>query len=48
MTAEKSAPFRSFLPRQLPPGLTPLDLAILNQVELDEPVPRGKKLKLPR
>jgi predicted Zn-dependent protease len=48
VTAQKNGPFRSFLPSQMPPGLTPLDLAILNQVELDEPIPRGKLLKLPR
>jgi predicted Zn-dependent protease len=48
VTADKSAPFRSWLPAQMPAGLTPLDLAILNQVELDEPIPQGSKLKLPR
>lgn len=47
VTADKNAPFREFLPEQLPPGIHPLDLAILNQVELDEPIPIGKKLKLP-
>jgi hypothetical protein len=46
--ADRNAPFRQFLSEQLPPGMNPLDLAILNQVELDDPIPRGKKLKLPR
>jgi predicted Zn-dependent protease len=48
VAADTSAPFREFLPEQLPPGFDPLDLAILNQVELDEPIPQGKRLKLPR
>lgn len=43
----KAAPFRSFLPADLPPGLTPDNLAILNQVELDESISVGRRLKLP-
>jgi predicted Zn-dependent protease len=48
VAADKGAPFRTFIPAELPHGMTPLDLAILNQVELDEPIPQGKKLKLLR
>jgi predicted Zn-dependent protease len=48
VVADRQAPFREFLPQQLPAGFDPLDLAIINQVELDEPIPQGKRLKLPR
>jgi predicted Zn-dependent protease len=48
VAAGMNAPFREFLPEQLPPGFESVDLAILNQVELDEPIPKGKRLKLPR
>lgn len=44
----ESAPFRSFLPNRLPMGIEPLDVAILNQVELDEAIPRGRTLKIPK
>lgn len=46
--ANRSAPFRSFLPARLPAGVTAEDLAILNQVQLDQQVPSGTRLKLPR
>jgi predicted Zn-dependent protease len=42
-----SAPFRSFVRDQLPAGLTAEDLAIINQVRLDQQIPAGTKLKLP-
>jgi predicted Zn-dependent protease len=48
VAADRNAPFHEFLPEQLPVGFDPLDLAILNQVELDESIPQGKRLKLPR
>jgi predicted Zn-dependent protease len=44
----RSGPFSSFLPERLPGGLSAEDLAILNQVRLDENIPAGTKLKLPR
>jgi len=44
----RSGPFRSFLPERLPPGLSAEDFAILNQARLDENIPVGVKLKLPR
>jgi predicted Zn-dependent protease len=47
-TTDHSAPFRELLPKQLPSGWTPETVAILNQLELDEAVPKGRRLKLPR
>jgi predicted Zn-dependent protease len=44
----RSAPFRALIPRNLPPDMTPEDLAILNQVELNEEIERGRTIKLPR
>src|SRR5690606_13350744 len=44
---EREAAFRDYVPRVLPQGLTPDDLAILNQVELDQRLPPGPVLKLP-
>ena len=44
---EREASFRDYVPRVLPRGLTPEDLAILNQVELDTRLPAGTVLKLP-
>jgi predicted Zn-dependent protease len=48
VVADRSAPFREWVPEPLPEGIEPLDLAIMNQVELDEEIPQGKRLKLPR
>ena len=45
---QRSGPFRTFLPDNFPPWLSAADLAILNQVQLDETIPAGAKLKLPR
>lgn len=39
--------FRELLPAVLPPGLTAEDLAIMNQVELDQRLPAGRRVKLP-
>ena len=47
VTTNRSGPFRSFLPANMPRGITADELAIMNQVTLDEQIPRGKKLKLP-
>lgn len=46
--AQQSAPFRTFVPNALPENMTPEDLAILNQVELDTRIEAGRRLKLPR
>ena len=46
--ASRTAPFRSFVPNRLPPSMTAEDLAILNQVELDETIQQGAWIKLPR
>lgn len=45
--APRRAAFQSFLPATMPAGLTPRELAIINQVELDEVVEQGRLLKLP-
>lgn len=45
----RTAPFRQLAQgRPLPPGMTLETLAILNQVELDETIQAGARLKLPR
>jgi len=46
--ADRTDRFSSFLPSDLPPGLDAQDIAIMNQVELDETVSTGTLLKLPR
>jgi predicted Zn-dependent protease len=43
----RAAPFRAFLPSSIPGDLSAEDLAILNQVELDEEIPAGTLLKMP-
>jgi predicted Zn-dependent protease len=45
--ADRRAPFREFLPDPIPMDHQPLDLAILNQVNLDEMIEPGQKLKIP-
>jgi predicted Zn-dependent protease len=45
--AERSAPFASFIPTSLPPSMTAEQLAILNQVNLNQTVPAGRPIKLP-
>jgi len=47
VAADRAAPFRSFVPDDLPRGLSAEDLAIINQVELDERIAAGRRLKLP-
>ena len=46
--ASRTAEFREFLPSPLPEQFAAEELAILNQVELDETIQRGQPLKLPR
>ena len=48
VTASRTASFQSFIPNNLPEQFTPQSLAILNQVDLDETIQRGHKLKLPQ
>jgi len=47
VTADRTAPFQSFLPSSLPSGFTAEEIAILNQVDLTQQIPRGALLKLP-
>lgn len=47
VSAPRSAPFESFVPSQLPRDMTPQDVAIMNQVELQEQISSGTLLKLP-
>jgi predicted Zn-dependent protease len=45
--ADRNAPFASYVPTALPPELTAEELAILNQVTLNDAVPAGRILKIP-
>lgn len=45
--AERSGPFETFLPDELPMDIDPLDIAIINQVELDDSIEEGRWLKIP-
>lgn len=47
VTADRTAPFTSFLPTSDVPGMTPEDLAILNQVRLTDTIRAGQKIKVP-
>ncbi|NBB87918.1 MAG: M48 family metalloprotease [Bacteroidetes bacterium] len=47
VTTDRSAPFRTFVPDDLPRGLSAEDLAIINQVGLDDRIAAGRRLKLP-
>lgn len=47
MTADRTAPFTSFLPTSDLPGMTQEDMAILNQVTLQQAIPAGTKIKIP-
>lgn len=46
--AAKTAPLHDLLPAELPGGATGEDIAILNQIGLDDTVTRGRLLKMPR
>ncbi len=48
ITTSRAGTFSSFLPNPLPRGFTAEDLAIINQVNLNDQIARGAKLKLPR
>lgn len=45
--ADRSAPFASFVPANLPGGMTAEAVAIMNQLDLNEAVPPGRLLKIP-
>jgi predicted Zn-dependent protease len=45
--AERGGAFASFVPTSLPPELTAEEVAIMNQVQLNEAVPPGRILKVP-
>lgn len=45
---DKSATFESFLPNELPLELSKEDVAIANQVQLDETIEEGTWIKIPR
>ncbi|MEM1094662.1 MAG: M48 family metalloprotease [Bacteroidota bacterium] len=46
--ANRTAPFSSFVPTQLPIDIDANRLAIMNQVELNETIPAGTTIKIPR
>jgi predicted Zn-dependent protease len=48
MTTTRSAAFREFIPNPMPVNLTAEDVAIMNQVNLDDIIPMGVKIKVPR
>jgi predicted Zn-dependent protease len=43
----RKAPFRDLIPRNLPTPFTPEDVAILNQVEINQEIAPGRILKVP-
>lgn len=43
----RSGTFKSFLPQNMPENITDADLAILNQVNLNDTIKSGSKIKLP-
>jgi predicted Zn-dependent protease len=48
VSADRNAPFRDFIPSNLPMGMDAEDLAIINQVELDTQIQRGQRIKIPQ
>lgn len=46
-TASRTAAFSELLPANLPMGIDPLDVAILNQVELTDTIQKGSLIKIP-
>ncbi len=48
VTADRTGTFRSFLPDEMPMGLDHEQMAIINQLNLDDTVTRGQRLKIPR
>ncbi len=48
LQTDRAAPFESFLPAGLPMNITPEELAIVNQVSLDETIEEGTYIKIPK
>lgn len=48
ITTSRAGTISSFLPNPLPRGFTVADIAIINQVEENETLPRGTRIKIPR
>jgi predicted Zn-dependent protease len=48
VTVDRTAPFASFVPTSTVAGMSAEELAILNQVQLNQTIPAGTKLKVPR
>ncbi len=46
VAAPRRAPFQSFLPTSLPMQIEPIDLAIMNQVDLETVIPTSYRMKL--
>ncbi|NGP86806.1 M48 family metalloprotease [Fodinibius halophilus] len=46
--ADRTGDFRSFLPQDLPMDIEPEDIAIINQVEMNETIENGDWIKIPR
>ena len=44
----RSGTFSSFLPSNLPMDIKPLDIAIINQVQLEDNIPAGSWIKIPK
>lgn len=47
VNASRTAAFSDLLPNDLPMNIEPLDVAIINQVNLDETIEQGTRLKIP-
>jgi predicted Zn-dependent protease len=47
-TVNRTDQFRNFLPSNLPMDIDPEEIAIVNQVTLDDEIQSGTKIKLPR
>ncbi len=45
--AARTAAFSALIPSELPEGMTPTELAILNQVDLNETITQGQPIKIP-
>jgi predicted Zn-dependent protease len=45
--ASRTVPFRSLIPTRLPGEMRPEDVAIMNQVDLNEEIQRGRIIKIP-
>ena len=48
VTTSRAGAFSSFLPSTLPRGFTAEDIAIMNQVTVNEQIPTGTRIKIPK